>query len=73
MQGEAVAALRETQEFFTLSHLLIDVGEVLQLAGRPDDATQALRDAVRVSQQKGATALVRLANARLEQLARSRS
>jgi len=73
LTGESVAALRETQELFTLSHLLIDVGEVLQLAGRPDDATEALRDAVRVSQQKGATALVRLANARLEQLARSRS
>ncbi len=73
LTGEAVAALRETQELFTLSHLLIDAAEVLQLAGRPDDATETLQDAVRVSQQKGATALVRRANARLEQLAVSRS
>lgn len=70
---EAIHALSATHEAFTLSYLLIDQAEVLELAQRPDDAIAALREAVRVSEQKGATALVRRANDRLERLVASRS
>ena len=66
---EAVAALNQTQELFTLSSLLLDAAEVLELAGRTDDATAALRDAIRVSEQKGAITFVRRANERLGRLA----
>jgi class 3 adenylate cyclase/tetratricopeptide (TPR) repeat protein len=70
---EAIAAVSGTQELFTLSTLLLDAAEVLQLAGHPDEAIAALREAIRVSERKGATALVRRANERLEQLAVSGS
>ena len=70
---EAIRALSATHEAFTLSYLLIDQAEVLELAGRPDDAVAALHEALRVSEQKGAIALVRRANERLERLVVSRS
>jgi hypothetical protein len=49
--------------------LLLDAAEVLRLAGRSDEETAVLREAVRVSEQKGATVFVRRANERLEELA----
>jgi hypothetical protein len=51
--------------------LLLDAAEVLQLAGRQDDEAAVLREAVRVSERKGATVLVRRARERLSQLAPS--
>ena len=70
---EAIRLLSATQETFTLSYLLLDEAEVLELAGRRDNAIAALREAIRVSGQKGATALARRANDRLEQLVAPRS
>jgi class 3 adenylate cyclase/tetratricopeptide (TPR) repeat protein len=68
---EAMDILLPTQETFTLSSLLLDAAEVLQLAGRQDDEAAVLREAVRVSERKGATVLVRRAQERLSQLAPS--
>jgi class 3 adenylate cyclase/tetratricopeptide (TPR) repeat protein len=65
---DAMAILRATQETFTLCSLLLDAAEVFQLAGRLQEETGVLREAIRVSKQKGATVLVRRANERLEQL-----
>jgi len=65
---EAMDILRPTQETVTLSTLLLDAAEVLQLAGRHEDEAAVLREAVRVSEQKGATVHVRRANERLAQL-----
>jgi hypothetical protein len=48
--------------------LLLDAAEVLQLAGRQEDEAAVLREAVRVSEHKGATVHVRRANERLAQL-----
>jgi len=48
--------------------LLLDTAEVLQLAGRQEDEAAVLREAVRVSEQKGASVHVRRANERLAQL-----
>jgi hypothetical protein len=66
---EAIAIMRPTQETFTICSLLLGAAEVLQLAGRRDEEAAVLREAVRVSETKGATLLVRRATERLEQLA----
>ena len=68
---EAMDILRPTQETFTMSILLVDAAEVLQLAGRQEEEAAVLREAIRVSEQKGATVLVRRAEERLTQLALS--
>ena len=68
---EAMDILRPTQETLTLSTLLLDGAEVLRLAGRHEDEAVVLREAIRVSEQKGATVLVRRAEERLSRLAPS--
>ena len=64
---EGLALVRATQELFTLSLMLLDAAEVLQLAGRREEAAVLLREAVRAAEQKGATVLVRRAEERLQQ------
>ena len=66
-----VGGKNPTQETLTLSTLLLDGAEVLRLAGRHEDEAVVLREAIRVSEQKGATVLVRRAEERLSRLAPS--
>jgi len=66
---EAMNILRPTEETFTLTTLFLDGAEVLQLAGREGEAAEVLGEALRASEQKGATLLIRRAEERLNQLA----
>jgi class 3 adenylate cyclase/tetratricopeptide (TPR) repeat protein len=73
LANEAIAILGAAQESLTMGDVLLDAAEVLKFAGRREEETAVLRDAVRVAGQKGATVLVRRANERLEELAVSGS
>jgi class 3 adenylate cyclase/tetratricopeptide (TPR) repeat protein len=61
---QAVAIAEPTDFLFLQSFVLDGLGEVLQLAGRRDDADRTLAEAVRVCEQKGFVIGARKAQAR---------
>jgi class 3 adenylate cyclase/tetratricopeptide (TPR) repeat protein len=64
----AVEFLAPTDALVGQAEVMLDLAEVLDLAGRPDEARAAARDAVRLYERKGADAGVRLAEARVAKL-----
>jgi class 3 adenylate cyclase/tetratricopeptide (TPR) repeat protein len=64
----AVELLAPTDSLLGQAEVMLDLAEVLALAGRPDEAIGAARDAVRLYAAKGADAGVRLAEARVAEL-----
>jgi tetratricopeptide (TPR) repeat protein len=68
---EALALIGGTSELYTLSPMLVNAAEVLQLAGREEEAAEALRQSIDVAQRKGALADVRFASERLAAIKRA--
>jgi class 3 adenylate cyclase/tetratricopeptide (TPR) repeat protein len=64
----AVELLAPTDALVAKAEVMLDLAEVLELAGRPDEASSAAREAVRLYAAKGADAGVRLAEARAAEL-----
>ena len=62
---------KRTQEFLTLPDLLIYQAEVLEMAGQPQTAEAALREAIDVATRKGSLLDVRRAEEKLAALAAS--
>jgi class 3 adenylate cyclase/tetratricopeptide (TPR) repeat protein len=65
---EAIGMAKRTHEVLTLPNLLIEQAEVLEMAGQPDDAMAALREAIDVSARKGTLVEERRAKERLAAL-----
>jgi class 3 adenylate cyclase/tetratricopeptide (TPR) repeat protein len=53
---ESISILEGTDELLTLPDLMLGQAEVLRLAGRPNDAAEALERAIELFEQKGALA-----------------
>jgi class 3 adenylate cyclase/tetratricopeptide (TPR) repeat protein len=53
MSREAIALTEPTDFLFLRSLALLSLAEVYQVAGRPDEAEEPLRQAIRVSEEKG--------------------
>jgi tetratricopeptide (TPR) repeat protein len=64
----ALELLAPTDALVSQAEVMLDLAEVLELAGRPDEASAAARDAARLYAEKGADAGVRLAEARVAEL-----
>ena len=65
----AVELLAPTDALVSKAEVMLDLAEVLELAGRRDEASAAAREAARLYAAKGADAGVRLAEARVAELA----
>ncbi len=65
----AVEILAPTDSLLSQAEVMLDLAEVLELAGRRDEASAAAREATRLYAAKGADAGVRLAEARVAELA----
>jgi thioredoxin-like negative regulator of GroEL len=50
---QAVALIDQTEFPVDRADMRMDLAEVLRLAGRPDEAAQALMEALRLHEQKG--------------------
>jgi class 3 adenylate cyclase/tetratricopeptide (TPR) repeat protein len=68
LAAEAIATAQEIQELLNLPDLLLWQAEVLELAGRPEDAKAALRKAADAAARKGAVVDERRAKERLAAL-----
>ncbi|MEP6910356.1 MAG: AAA family ATPase [Actinomycetota bacterium] len=64
----AVELLASTDALFSKAEVMLNLAEVLRLAGRRDEATAAALDAARMYAAKGADAGVRLAEARAAEI-----
>ncbi|MEK6276091.1 MAG: adenylate/guanylate cyclase domain-containing protein [Actinomycetota bacterium] len=64
----AVELIATSDSLLSQAEVMLDLAEVLELAGRPDEASAAARDAARLYAAKGAEAGVRLAEARVAEL-----
>jgi len=64
LAAEAVALIEGSQELINMPDLLMWQAEVLELAGRPEDATVALKKAVDAATRKGSVVGVALATER---------
>jgi len=64
----AVELLAPTDALMAQAEVMLNLAEVLDLAGRPDEAVVAARDAAQLYAAKGADAGVRLAEARAARL-----
>lgn len=65
---EGIGIMKETEELLTLPNLLLSQAEVLELAGRRDEAAAALREALDAAVRKGAVVEERRARERLASL-----
>ena len=65
---EAVALADETQALVAQGDARVDLAEVLEVAGRREEAASLLKDALERYERKGALALVRVARGRLAAL-----
>jgi class 3 adenylate cyclase/tetratricopeptide (TPR) repeat protein len=72
LAAESIALTAGTTEYLTMPWLLLRQAEVLQLAGRDEDAASVLDEAVAIAERKGALAEVRRAREQLETLAAGR-
>ena len=68
LSREAVALVDETEALVTQADVRVDLAEVLELAGRREEAASLLNGALERYERKGALALVRLARDRLAAL-----
>ena len=68
LANEGVAIMKRTEELLTLPNLLLNQAEVLELAGRADQAAAALDEALDAAARKGAVAEERRARERLATL-----
>jgi class 3 adenylate cyclase/tetratricopeptide (TPR) repeat protein len=68
MAREALALVEVTDGLLSRGDALADLGEVLELGGRTDEAAEALREALALYERKGATALVAKTRERLAAL-----
>ena len=64
----ALELLAPTDGLMAQAEVTLDLAEVLDLAGRADEASAAARDAARLYAAKGAHAGVRLAEARAAEI-----
>jgi tetratricopeptide (TPR) repeat protein len=70
LANEGIAIIGQTEELLSLPGLLLDQAEVLELAGRGDEAVGALREALDVAARKGAVVEENRARERLAALTR---
>jgi class 3 adenylate cyclase/tetratricopeptide (TPR) repeat protein len=70
---DAVARAGTTDSPTLRGNALMDLGEVLRLAGRPDDALPAVEQALHLHDEKGDVVSAAKARASIEELRRSRS
>jgi tetratricopeptide (TPR) repeat protein len=70
---DAVRVSDGSEFLFVRADARTDLAEVLRLAGRPDDAASALREAVDLYEQKGAVVLAERTRALLSELAAATS
>jgi tetratricopeptide (TPR) repeat protein len=70
---DAVARAGETDSPMLRGNALMDLGEVLRLAGRPDDAIPVVEQALHLHDKKGNLISAAKARASIEELRRSRS
>jgi class 3 adenylate cyclase/tetratricopeptide (TPR) repeat protein len=68
LAGEAVEMTAESDFLEVRGQALEDLAEVHELAGRPDDAAAALRQAVELYERRGILPLIERTRARLQQL-----
>ncbi|MGH3091575.1 MAG: ATP-binding protein [Gaiellaceae bacterium] len=71
LASEGISIMHRTEELLTLPTLLLNQAEVLELAGRGNEAEAALRQAADVAARKGAVVEERRASERLAALTRS--
>jgi tetratricopeptide (TPR) repeat protein len=65
---EGVALTEGTDSWDMRAGALLDLGEVLELAGRPDDARRATREALHLYEKKGIVPLIERVRGRLAEL-----
>ena len=68
LAAEAAALIDGTQELLNMPEMLMWQAEVLELAGRPEDAKKALGKAADVAARKGSSSTLRWATERLAAL-----